>query len=743
MKRSRTFTSLGCGLALAFVAATNPAFSAGRERQAARADSPGRAAAVHRNAAPAAVPASFATASASIGAVAIVDVSGQKAPGNVFSSRDQVYFTGGLFDPPCTIGALADGTYDYQVTDASGKTLLSGNPRSFVVSGGVIVSAEGTTAPAPNGCGSTIVALAPFDRAPGGAGNYRLWVTSEADLQTGTTCGLGCYFGFVPSSSTTQAFAVREDSRCRTTHCLSGVVFSDLDQNGVQSADEPGLSGVVISATDTRGIVANAITGPDGSWSICGLPETTYTVTETLPAGFRQTAPSVNRQISRYLSSVAGGGSGSYTVTFCNDSFSNLTFGNFALLGSLSGTKFNDANGNGVLDTGEAGVAGVSINLYAGDPTTTAPIATSVTDANGAFAFSDVPAATYALTETLPSGYRQTVPGGDGTLPVTLSPGQTIANLLFGNQLAAATITGTKFDDANGNGIRDAGEEGLSGVTIIAAPVEGASLVTTTDASGNFSFTGLTAGTYVLSEVVPDGFHQTFPGAPGTVSVNLSAGQTATVLFGNQANAAAGTITGLKFNDANGNGAPDSGEPGVGGVTINLLAAAGGSIVATTTTASDGTFTFSGVNPGSYQVSEVVPEGSVQTLPGGDGMIPVTVSAGETTSGVTFGNRSTTAGSVSGFIFYDLNKNQKQDDGETPFAGVTVHLKNGSGDVVGTAVTDAAGHFTFVGVAPGDYTVTPVPPLNFFQTFPPQNAAIPVHVESGENVTGLVFGLSC
>src|SRR6185369_3873752 len=175
-----------------------------------------------------------------------------------------------------------DGTYLYQVTDASGETLLSGSPRAFEVSAGVIVSAEGSpTAGSPGDCGSLVVGLFPFDRARKGIGNYRLWATPAANLQS-SSCGSGCYFGFLASSSTTQTFAVKEDSRCRTTHCLSGVVFSDSNQNGTRDASEPGLPGVVISATDAHGISATAISGSDGAWSICGLPETRYTVTETV-----------------------------------------------------------------------------------------------------------------------------------------------------------------------------------------------------------------------------------------------------------------------------------------------------------------------------------------------------------------------------------------------------------------------------------------------------------------------------
>jgi len=738
MKSSRLPVMTVVGL-IAIFAADPTSLLADHSRGGVRSPGPASAAEIRKAAAPA------AAATAAPGAIEIVDASGTPVAGNVFTSRGDVYFTGGPFDAACSIGALPDGTYDYQVTDASGETLLSGPVRTFVASGGVIVSADGAaTASALSSCGSLVVALSPFDRAPGGSGNYRLWVTPSADFQ-GSSCGEGCFFGFLPSFSTTETFAVREDSRCRTTHCLSGFVFSDTNQNGVRDANEPGLPGVVISATDSHGIAATAVSGADGAWSICGLPETRYTVTESVPAGFQQTAPFAAVQISRYLASVVSSAGGGFSVTFCNESFSNLTFGNFPLPGSISGTKFNDANGNGLLDSGEPGVAGITINLFAGSTPSGTPQATATTGTGGAFSFPNLTAGTYTLTELLPAGYEQTTPGGDGALVVSLAPGQSIADALFGNRLETGTINGTKFEDVNGNGARDPGEDGLAGVTISLLNAGNISSETTTDASGNFSFTGLSAGTYVLSEVVPNGFHKTFPGSPGTLTVTLAAGQTASVLFGNQANAATGSISGLKFNDANGNGTQDSEEEGVAGVTINLFAASGGALVATTTTGADGSFSFANVNPGDYQVAEVLPDGFVQTLPGGSGMVPVTVTAGGTASGILFGNRSAAAatGTISGFIFNDLNKNEVQDHGEKPFAGVTVRLEDLSGNVITTVVTDANGNFTFTGVPAGDYKVFPVPPPTFFQTFPPHSAPITVHLEPGGTVSNLVFGLSC
>ena len=126
----------------------------------------------------------------------------------------------------------------------------------------------------------------------------------------------------------------------------------------------------------------------------------------------------------------------------------------------------------------------------------------------------------------MPAGSVQTVPGGGAGINITLTPGQNATGFLFGNQVAApASIAGTKFNDLNGNGVRDAGETGMAGVSIQLKAPSGQTLLAATDANGAFSFTGLAAGTYVLSEIVPAGFAQTAPPSPGTISVTVTAGR--------------------------------------------------------------------------------------------------------------------------------------------------------------------------------------------------------------------------
>jgi hypothetical protein len=96
-----------------------------------------------------------------------------------------------------------------------------------------------------------------------------------------------------------------------------------------------------------------------------------------------------------------------------------------------------------------------------------------------------------------------------------------------------AEIRGMKWRDQNANGVKDAGEPGLGGwqINLTGAAV----LSTTTDSLGSYSFKTLAPGTYTVSEVLRNGWRQTFPPAPGTYTVNLASGQVVDTLnFGNE-----------------------------------------------------------------------------------------------------------------------------------------------------------------------------------------------------------------
>jgi hypothetical protein len=267
-----------------------------------------------------------------------------------------------------------------------------------------------------------------------------------------------------------------------------------------------------------------------------------------------------------------------------------------------------------------------------------------VTDAQGNFTFAAVPFGNFTVTETVPAGFVQTFPAPPGTASANVNFAQRdVTGLLFGNRAITQMISGTKFGDTNGNGVRDAGEVGLPGVTIRLTDAAGTVRSTTTDASGNFAFTGVAAGTYTVSEVVPPGFRQTAPAAPGTFTATVTQTQGVSgLLFGNQTiPTGAGTVTGRKILDINANGVFDGLDRGFEGIVFELRDQSG-NLIASTTSDAQGNFTFSNIPAGTYVLSEILPENFFQTFPGtpeAPATYTVTVAPGGSATGFLFLNK--------------------------------------------------------------------------------------------------------
>jgi SdrD B-like domain len=179
------------------------------------------------------------------------------------------------------------------------------------------------------------------------------------------------------------------------------------------------------------------------------------------------------------------------------------------------------------------------------------------------------------------------------------------------------------WDDLNGNGIQDSGEPGIAGVTVTLSGA--ASGTTTTDANGYYNFTGLGAGSYTVTVATPAGYTASpsnqggdatkdSNGSPASVTLATDSSIDMTIDFG--FTKGTGVIGDFVWNDLNGNGIQDSGEPGIAGVTVTLSGAASGS----TTTDANGYYSFTGLSAGSYTVTVATPAGYNATLSnqGGD-----------------------------------------------------------------------------------------------------------------------------
>ena len=701
--------------------------------------------------------AAAATVSAAplFGSIATVGADG--APAEVFAHKEDVYLAAGPLTSPCQFAAfIADGTYYFQVTDASGAKLLSTDPvseRSLIVKSGTIAFYTGTshaTGTHLTTCGSLPVALAPYADAGPRQALYVVWITPAAAFdgspsQVDQVCGAGCFHGFHADESLTSNFRVEDKPSCDDSFCVSGVAFSDLNGNGVRDSGEPGLNGVPVRVESASGLVLTGLSAADGSFQICGLTSgQAFRVTSPAPLGFNQTGP-INATVASSSSRVFAKDF-AYVIEVCLGNVGPLIFASQPLPNAIGGLKFEDQNGDGIREPGEPPLSGVTINL--GLPVGP-PSQTTTTAADGTFLFTNVTPGTYLLNETVPGGFTQTVPASGG-ITVTLAPGGSSLDNIFGNfpGILKGKISGHKFNDINGNGVQDSGEAGVSGIsfslqTFPPPPAPGSVIQTViSDLHGDFEFNGVPFGQYRVVEQIPEGFRVTTPSSTGDtlVSVDLSHREV-NVLFGNQALLA--SISGTKFNDANGNGVFDAGETGVSGVTILLQGSSGQP--ASTTTDSSGNFSFTGLSPGTYTVSEVLPSGFTQTVPGGAGTISVTVAAGESRKGLLFGNQAGGTASISGTKYLDLNRNGILDSGDRPFAGIVFVLTDIAGNTK-TTTSAADGTFSFTSLAPGTYVLSEILPKNTVQTFPgtPTNPkTYTITLTPGQQATGFLFLNKC
>ncbi|TLM80331.1 MAG: DUF11 domain-containing protein, partial [Actinobacteria bacterium] len=276
------------------------------------------------------------------------------------------------------------------------------------------------------------------------------------------------------------------------------------------------------------------------------------------------------------------------------------------------------ANRNGVQDTGEQGLSGWVFHLTGG-PSGFPIDLTATSGTDGLFQFPILPSATYLLNEDLQSGWFSSA-----TLPksVVVSDGAT-TTVAIGNYRTDLTKTWSLMIDALPSG----------GTPLVKFSVNGGPLQTVT-------LTG--SGPYTAQTVVPYGatisnisWYVRWSGED--VLLGTSADETLTA---NKTNAFTyhASVAGAKFDDANGNGAWNTGELGLSGWDIVLKrdVASVETTYAMAKTGTGGAFGFVDVIPGTYHIYEINQPGWLNTLaPAGS----FTVARGNAITGKNFGNQ--------------------------------------------------------------------------------------------------------
>jgi methionine-rich copper-binding protein CopC len=346
-----------------------------------------------------------------------------------------------------------------------------------------------------------------------------------------------------------QLYRLTASSDLPAAGTISGSLWHDVDGDNTRDAGEVGLAGWTVFLDSTSNGVLDAgerttVTSATGTYSFSGLPAATHRVAIVVQPGWQQTFPA-----------ATGGGAGprTHTVTLtANQTVGDRNFASRLASSSINGSLWNDADGDGTRDTGEASLSGWTVFLDRdADGTLDTGETQTVTTGTGAYSFSGLLAGTYTVAIVVQSGWQQTFPAatGGGTGPrthsVTLTAGQTAGDINFGNGQATASINGLLWHDVDADGARDTGEAVLSDWTVFLdsdadGALDGSEPQTATNGTGAYSFTGLLAGTYTVAIVVQPDWQQTFPAATGggtgprTHTVTLAAGQTLNnINFGN------------------------------------------------------------------------------------------------------------------------------------------------------------------------------------------------------------------
>ncbi|WP_461137389.1 SdrD B-like domain-containing protein, partial [Spirosoma terrae] len=546
---------------------------------------------------------------------------------------------------------------------------------------------------------------------------------------------------------------------------LGDFVWEDANRNGQQDAGEPGISNVTVSLLSSGTVVATTTTNASGLYSFTGLtPGVPYSVSFTAPAGYSATLQNIGSDVTDSDGNPVTGLTGVYSLT-ANEFNPTVDMGYYRPA-SLGDFVWVDVNQNGQQDIGEPGLPGVVVTLLDG---TNTPIASTTTNASGLYSFTGLtPGVPYSVSFTTPTNYTATLanvgndltdsdPVGGVTAPVTLTSGENNTNVDAGFILRVASLGDFVFEDANRNGQQDVGEPGIPGVTVTLLSSGTLVATTTTNASGLYSFTGLTPGVpYSVSFTAPAGYSATLQnigsdltdsdGNPvtGLTGVySLTANEfNPTVDMGYYRPASLGDFVWV---DVNQNGQQDIGEPGLPGVVVTLLDGTN-TLIASTTTNASGLYSFTGLTPGvPYSVSFTTPANYTATLsnvgndltdsdPVGGVTAPVTLTSGENNTSLDAGFLLRVA-SLGDFVWEDANRNGQQDVGELGIPGVTVSLLS-SGTLVATTTTNASGLYSFTGLTPGvPYSVSFTAPAGYSATL--QNIGNDLTDSDGNPVTGL------
>lgn len=424
------------------------------------------------------------------------------------------------------------------------------------------------------------------------------------------------------------------------------------------------------------------------------------------------------------------------------------------LLASISGFVYNDVNGDGARqeEGTDATFAGISAYIDTnknGKLDTGEPSRYTLTN-GGKFTFGDLAAGTYTVRLQFPdSMYRQTdpAPGSGKTVTVGVDGAATME---LGLQ-RVYRVGGFVYNDANRDGVRQTDESALlSGQTVYLdtnnnAQRDDGEKTFTTQVDGFYFY--VPAGTYNVRLLTKTGWAQSQPTENAGYVVTVPSEQNPPRYFGTY-EIPKGVVTGLVWNDADGDTVRDDGEPGVVEARVWSDLDRDGILddgEPSALTNSTGAYELK-LAPGEHLIRQQLLGLWSQTTPLANAGQSVLVVSGQTIANKNFGRRSTAPGTVGGVVWNDVNGNGVRDAGEPGLANQTVYIdfnNNGVLDPIPSSdtviKTNADGAWSIPLTGGVLYRIRAITPEGTTRT-KPTSGVYEITPVAGKTVDGVNFG---
>ncbi|MCA9139865.1 MAG: hypothetical protein KDB00_23995, partial [Planctomycetales bacterium] len=541
---------------------------------------------------------------------------------------------------------------------------------------------------------------------------------------------------------------------------IGDLVWSDFNGNGIRDAGEPGMEGVKVRLLDVNFATLRETTSDEfGRYAFSGLAAGDFLVEFETPSGFAYSFSPADQGLSDRIDSDPDISDGRVPVTLtAGEVYVSVYAGLVAdpSSGAITGSVWEDLNGDGIQDINEPPRPGVAVWLYDSGGT---ELARHKSDRHGHYEFIGLPSGTYELRFDRPFGHAfsprdvgtddeldSDVDPVSGDVTIALGVAEVLADIDAGivEDTNSSVISGSTFTDDNGDGIRTFGDGPLPGIDVKLFDAAGSTLLATTvsDARGDYRFGGLAAGNYLVEfatnirgydrTLMDQGVDDLADSDPDPMSgravVAVGAAEFNTSTDAGYVDARLGTITGRAWLDVDRFGIQGGWSvAGIEGIVVTLYDATGTRILGRQRTSGErgrfGYYRFSGLAAGTYLVhfgnlvgrSYTVPNAIADEHADSDadditGIAVATISVAEVLVGVDAGYvyDSTGTGVIRGRIWNDINGDGIQDESEPGLdnaEGREVQIVGAVGSPVYLTSTVRDGEFEFRGLPAGSYDI--------------------------------------